>query len=239
MIALAMDTSGDEASVALVRDDSDGREVLASEVLSSGMRHGVELFPALERLLKGASVPPRGVALVAVGLGPGSYTGLRVGITAARAFAYATGAELLGVPSCDAWAAASPPSARPLAVVLDARTRAVYLAIYESTPEGWSRRSGPELLDPGIAASRIPADATLVGDGVAAYASAFAGRASAASPSRADASEVAGLALRRFARGEHDAIEAVVPLYLRRPDAEIKREAALAKDRSKEGRSDG
>src|SRR5262249_58439682 len=138
-IALAMDTSGDVASVALVRYEEGGRDVLGAETLSTGMRHGVDLFPALERLLRGASVAARDVGLVAVGTGPGSYTGLRVGVTAARAFAYAAGAELLGVPSCDAWAAAAPLDARPLAVVLDARIRAVYLAQYEAARGTWTR----------------------------------------------------------------------------------------------------
>ena len=228
MITLALDTSGDEGSVALVRDEPGGSEILGTERISAGMRHGVELFPALERLLRGACVSPREVGLVAVGTGPGSYTGLRVGITAARAFAYAAGAELLGVPSCDAWAAATPPDAsqpaRRLAVVLDARIRAVYLAIYDPAPGGWARRAGPDLCDPAIAASRIEPGAIVVGDGVAAYADAFAGR-TASGASRAEASHVALLALGRMARGEHDAIEAVVPLYLRRPEAEIKKEA--------------
>ncbi len=236
MIALALDTSGDVASVALVRHEDDRREVIGSEVLGSGMRHGVDLFPALARLLKDAAVAPRDVGLVAVGTGPGSYTGLRVGITAARAFAYAAGAELLGVPSCDAWAAAtsidagpssdtSPSIAkRPLAVVLDARIRAVYLATYEAVHGAWTRRGGPELLEPAAAAARVPADAVLVGDGVAAYADAFAGRAASASPTRADASHVARIALSRLARGEHDAIETVVPLYLRKTEAELKLE---------------
>lgn len=225
MIALALDTSGDEASVALVREDGSGREVLGSEVLASGMRHGVELFPALERLLRGASIAPRDVNLVAVGTGPGSYTGLRVGITAARAFAYAADAELLGVPSCDAWAAATPPDGRPLAVVLDARVRAVYLAVYESANGLWVRREGPELLAPAAAATRVPDEALVVGDGVKPYAEAFAGRAFApTSPTRADASQVARLALSRLARGEHDAIDAVVPLYLRKTEAELRQE---------------
>jgi tRNA threonylcarbamoyladenosine biosynthesis protein TsaB len=224
MITLALDTSGGEASVALVRDAPGGREVLGSEVLGAGMRHGVELFPALERLLRRASIPPRDVGLVAVGTGPGSYTGLRVGITAARAFAYAAGAQILGVPSCDAWAAAAPLDARPLAVVLDARIRAVYLAVYEAVGGSWTRREGPELVNPAEAAARIPADAVVVGDGVAPYAEAFVGRRAAEAPSRADASHVARLALGRLARGERDAIDAVVPLYLRKTEAELKRE---------------
>jgi len=224
VIALALDTSGDVATVALVRHEDDRRDVLGSEVLSSGMRHGVELFPALERLLKGASISPKDVGLVAVGTGPGSYTGLRVGITAARAFAYAVGAELLGVPSCDAWAAATPIDVRPLAVVLDARIRAVYVATYEAFDGSWTRRTGPELLDPTEAAARLPKDALIVGDGAAAYAEAFAGRVAATTPTRADAPQVARLALARLARGEHDAIETVVPLYLRKTEAELKLE---------------
>lgn len=222
MIALALDTSGDEATVALVRDEPQGREVLGSEVLGAGMRHGVELFPALERLLRRASVAPRDVGLVAVGTGPGSYTGLRVGITAARAFAYAVGAELLGVPSCDAWAAATPLDARPLAVVLDARVRAVYFARYEAAAGAWQRREGPELVEPALAAARLPENAVVVGDGLAAYGEAFAGRAACATPARADAEHVASLALLRRARGERDPMDAVVPLYLRAFDAKTR-----------------
>ena len=224
MIAMALDTSGGEASVALVRDEPGVREVLGAEVLGSGMRHGVDLFPALKRLLERAAVAPRDVRLVAVGTGPGSYTGLRVGITAARAFAYAAGADLYGVPSCDAWAAATPLDTRPLAVVLDARIKAVYLATYEAVGGAWSRRGGPELLEPDAAASLIAANAVLVGDGVAPYAAAFSGRLASAAPVRADASDVARIALSRLARGERDAIESVVPLYLRRTEAELKRE---------------
>ncbi len=228
MITLALDTSGAEASVALVRDGHGVRELLGSEVLATGMRHGVDLFPALERLLRGASVAPRDVSLVAVGTGPGSYTGLRVGITAARAFAYASGAQLLGIPSCDAWAAAAPiglsSGARPLAVVLDARIRAVYLAVYEASNGAWNRREGPELVDPAAAATRVPSNAIVVGDGIAPYAEAFAGRIASATPTRAAAADVAGLALGRLARGERDAIDSVVPLYLRKSEAEIKRE---------------
>lgn len=224
MIALALDTSGDEASVALVREGAGACEVLGTELIGAGMRHGVELFPALDRLLRRASVRPRDVGLVAVGTGPGSYTGLRVGVTAARAFAYAAGAELLGVPSCDAWAAAAPLDARPLAVVLDARIRAVYLATYEAVGGAWTRRSGPELLAPAAAAARITEGTIVVGDGIAPYAEAFAGRAAAATPRRADAAQVAGIALARRARGERDAIDAVVPLYLRKTEAELKLE---------------
>src|SRR5262245_32620140 len=188
------------------------------------MPHGVELFPALDRLLRRASVAPRDVGLVAVGMGPGSYTGLRVGVTAARAFAYAAGAELLGVPSCDAWAAAAPLDARPLAVVLDARIRAVYLATYEAAGGMWTRRTGPELLAPAAAAARIAGGADGAREGLSPYHEACGAGAAEATPRRADAAQVAGIALARRARGERDAIDAVVPLYLRKTEAELKLE---------------
>ena len=224
MIALALDTSGPCASVALLRHGDDGDSVLGTETVGEGMRRGVDLFPAMERLLRRAAVPARSVELVAVGTGPGSYTGLRVGITAARAFAYASGARLLGIPSCDAWAAAAEvgTAGTPLAVVLDAKVKAVYLALYEPRGGAWARTDGPLLLAPADAAARVPSGARIVGDGVAAYAEAFAPRAADLRPDHADAVEVARIALTRDLRGERDALETVVPLYLKSAEPEAR-----------------
>jgi tRNA threonylcarbamoyladenosine biosynthesis protein TsaB len=216
MIAIALDTSGPVGSVAVVRETHDGtRRVLADVAIDDGMRHGVALFPALESALRTAGVPARDVGLVAVGTGPGSYTGLRVGVTAARALAYAAGARLVGVPSCDAWAAATPRGPARLAVVLDTKTGAVYLALYredEHAESGWIREHGPAVLSPEEAAARIPADALVLGD-VDSFGT-------APQPRAAPATEVALLALARHASGERTRIDQVVPLYLRKSEAE-------------------
>ena len=234
LFLLALDTSGPRGSVAVLRHGGDGSPepggdvVLARETIGEGMRHGVDLFPAMARALEAASVAPRDVGLVAVGTGPGSYTGLRVGITAARAFAYAAGARLLGVPSCEAWALATeaaPHDDRMLAVVLDAKVKAVYLALYRNDGRAWVRYDGPTLMQPAEAASKIPSRARLVGDGVAPYADVFAPPTADAAPGHAAAADVARLALLRDDRGERDPIEQVVPLYLRRTDAELRQEA--------------
>ncbi len=225
MIALALDTSGAEAGVAVVRLEGDVVRVCSHALISAGMRHGVELFPTIERALRDAGVRPLDVRVVAVGTGPGSYTGLRVGITAARAYAYAAGSDLIGVPSCDAWAAAVPVEERPLAIVLDAHVRSVYLAVFENLRGAWVRVDGPVLIEPAAAAARTPAGAVLAGDGAVPYAAFFPGHEVLAAPSRADAREIAAIALRRHARGERDPIESVVPLYLRKTDAEIRQEA--------------
>ncbi len=223
MIALALDTSGSAGSVAVLRDD----EVLARISIEAGMRHGVELFPSIERGLRDAGVAARDVDLVAVGVGPGSYTGLRVGVTAARALAFATGADLLGVTSCDALAAAVPAGDAPVGVVVDARVRAVYVATYAWDDErGWQCQDGPEILPPGSAAERLPDDAVLVGDGAAAHHEAFARFGSAEAAPSVDAVHVARLALRRHALGEREELDRVVPLYLRKSTAEMKAEAA-------------
>lgn len=229
MITLALDTSGIVGSVAVARSGDDGvSEVVASITIDRGMRHGVELFPALERALRAAGVGARDVDLVAVGIGPGSYTGLRVGITAARALAYACDAELLGVPTCDALADSLPPGDRPLAVVIDARIRAVYLAIYDPLRgEGrWERRDGPTLLPPDGAADRVPDDALLVGDGPEAHDDAFRRFGHAATPDGSPAAHVARLALLRHLHGERGRIDEVVPLYLRRSSAELRHDEA-------------
>jgi tRNA threonylcarbamoyladenosine biosynthesis protein TsaB len=225
MIALALDTSGPIGSVAVVGDDAPGTRVLASRTVGEGMRRGVELFPSIEAALAEAGITARDVDVVAVGTGPGSYTGLRVGVTAARALAYATGADLIGVPSCDALAAAAPREEGTLAVVVDARVRAVYVAVYHADEADWARADGPEILPPAEAAGRIPADALVVGDALDAHGEHFARFRSAPSPRNAGAPEIARLALAARARGERSSIDDVVPLYLRKTEAERKLEA--------------
>lgn len=224
MIALALDTSGPVGSVAVVGDDLPGTRVLAARTIGEGMRRGVELFPAIEAALRDAGVSARDIDVVAVGTGPGSYTGLRVGVTAARALAYATGAELIGVPSCDALAEAAPRTDGTLAVVVDARVRAVYVAVYNAAGTRWERAGGPEILPPDEAAGRIPADALVVGDALDAHAAHFERFRRAPEPRNPGAPEIARLALAARARGEKQTIDQVVPLYLRKTEAERKLE---------------
>ena len=225
MIALALDTSGPVGSVAVVGGEGSRIRVLSQRALGEGMRRGVELFPSIEAALREAGVSAREIDVVAVGTGPGSYTGLRVGVTAARALAYATGAELIGIPSCDALAEAAPRSEETLAVVIDARVRAVYVAVYRSTDGApWERSGGPEILPPDEAAGRIPPGALVVGDAIEAHAELFSRFRRAAQPRNAGAPEIARLALAARERGEHQSIDTVVPLYLRKTEAERKLE---------------
>jgi tRNA threonylcarbamoyladenosine biosynthesis protein TsaB len=98
VLILAFDTSGMHGSVALL----DGHHVLAERFLSTDRRSAQTLAPAIVEILAAQHLEPRQIQLVATTTGPGSFTGLRVGITAAKTFAYAVGAEVMGISTLEA-----------------------------------------------------------------------------------------------------------------------------------------
>ncbi|MCO6043720.1 tRNA (adenosine(37)-N6)-threonylcarbamoyltransferase complex dimerization subunit type 1 TsaB [Aeoliella sp. ICT_H6.2] len=129
---LALETSGRTASLALFCQETLYQQV----TLPAGERVAVGLVPATKQLLAGANIAPAGLAAVAVASGPGSFTGLRIGITAAKTLAYATGAQLVGVNTLDALAtqvanASEEPSDGHIWAVLDAQRGDVFAAKYD------------------------------------------------------------------------------------------------------------
>jgi tRNA threonylcarbamoyladenosine biosynthesis protein TsaB len=124
MITLALETSGPVGSVALRRD---GR-VVDERALDTRQQHSSLLLPAVEAVLRAANLVPRDVALWAVGLGPGSYTGIRVGIAAAKGLALAWGRPLAGAGSVEALAWEHGKD-RAVATVVDARRGEVYFSL--------------------------------------------------------------------------------------------------------------
>jgi tRNA threonylcarbamoyladenosine biosynthesis protein TsaB len=124
MITLAFDTSGPVGSVALRRD---GR-LLGDRTLDTQQHHSSLLLPTTNELLRAHGLGPRNVELWAVGLGPGSYTGIRVGIAAAKGFALAHGRPLAGAASVDALLLEHGRNG-PVAVVVDARREEIYFAL--------------------------------------------------------------------------------------------------------------
>lgn len=130
MLTLAFDTSGLYGSVALL----DGPRVLAEHTLPTDRRSAQTLAPALADLLASQHVSAKQIRLVATTIGPGSFTGLRVGITAAKAFAYAAGAEVIGISTLEAIAhGIQPPQPAPnltpeIHAILDAQRKELFLA---------------------------------------------------------------------------------------------------------------
>jgi len=194
---LAAETPG---SAALLRGD----ETLGELVFEGAPRGSSALGPAVAELLKLA--PGGRVDLVAVGLGPGSFTGARVGLAFARMFAFGRAAPLVGVSDLEAWALrllADAPVVAPAIVAHDGR---VFGAVY-GAPEGQGAATAPPraLVD---AAPFAP-------EAFAALAAAHGATPAHAPPARVLASDVARAALRRFRRaGRGDDLATVEPLYL-------------------------
>lgn len=134
MKILALDTSTLRAAIALSGHD-DGDPVVEAPP-DPDRRHGRGLIPAIQSLLDGAGLASRDLGAIAVGLGPGSYTGLRIGLTAAKTLAYAAGVPLFGLDSLHAIARNAPPDAPRVAVAVDAQRGDAYVAEFDRTPSG-------------------------------------------------------------------------------------------------------
>jgi tRNA threonylcarbamoyladenosine biosynthesis protein TsaB len=124
MNVLVLDTSTECAVIGLA--SRSGKRYTATA--GAPRRHGRDLIPRLSALLADAGLAPRDLDLIGVGLGPGSYTGLRVGVTAAKTLALATGAALVGLDSLEAIARGAPEHATQITVVADAQRELVYSA---------------------------------------------------------------------------------------------------------------
>src|SRR4051794_1055161 len=132
LIVLALDTSTNRAAVALASDGSPPRVAPADP----DRRHGRGLIPAISALLKAEGLTARDLGAIAVGLGPGSYTGLRIGLTAAKCLAFAASKPLVGLDSLEAIARNAPGDALRVAVAADAQRGDAYVAEFARDREG-------------------------------------------------------------------------------------------------------
>jgi tRNA threonylcarbamoyladenosine biosynthesis protein TsaB len=225
VIVLGIETSTPQTTVAVGSESG----TLASALLASGTPQHEEVVPAIERLLRWADVPLTSVSGVAVGLGPGLFTGMRVGIAIGKTLAQVLGVPIIGISSLDLLAFPARYARRLVCAVIDAKRREVFFAFYRPVPGGVSRQTDYEVGSPARLASDLQAageDILLVGNGALAYrrelesagTSVEFGSPSAAYPS---AEALVELAVPRFQREEHDRLYDVTPIYVRKSDAEI------------------
>ncbi|MET8678801.1 tRNA (adenosine(37)-N6)-threonylcarbamoyltransferase complex dimerization subunit type 1 TsaB [Streptomyces sp. NPDC004647] len=214
MLLLALDTATPAVTVAL----HDGAGVVAESHQVDARRHGELLLPAVDRVLREAGAKIDGVTGIVVGVGPGPYTGLRVGLATAAAFGAATGAPVHGLCTLDgiAYAAGQAGLDGPFTVATDARRKEVYWARY-ADPR--TRVSEPAVDRPADIAERV-AGAPVVGAGALLYREVFADVPDGdGMPKYVDAAALAALAAEKLAAGAEFLPER--PLYLRRPDAQV------------------
>lgn len=208
MLLLAIDTATSAVTVAV----HDGVRVLAEATTVDSRGHGERLAPGIREVLARAGAVPGELTDVVCGLGPGPFTGLRVGVVTARVLAFATGARLRGLCSLDALAASGEVSGQVL-VATDARRKEVYWARYAVSSHALERLDGPGVCRPAELAAPWR-DLPTLGRGPALYPDLFP---RPVGPTDVSAGALAALAVARLAAG--DPLEQTEPLYLRRPDA--------------------
>ncbi len=201
--------------------------VLAYTAANRGQRHAEQLVPAIQFTCRSAQVDLADINVVAVGLGPGLFTGLRVGIATAKAMAMALRVPLIGVVSLDLVAFRLRFSSRLVVVVTDARRGEVFHASYRTSPGGIQRVTPHQVSRPEEVASDIEAageDVLVVGDGALRYAGMFSGlhgvEVADSGVAHPSAGALVQLAHAQALREEFVTPAEVRPLYLRKPDAE-------------------
>ncbi|BBC35961.1 tRNA threonylcarbamoyladenosine biosynthesis protein TsaB [Streptomyces graminofaciens] len=207
MLLLALDTATPAVTVAL----HDGTDVVAASSQVDARRHGELLLPAVDRVLAEAGTRLDAVTGIVVGVGPGPYTGLRVGLMTADTFGLALGVPVHGLCTLDGLAYAAEVEG-PFVVATDARRKEVYWARYEDPR---TRVTEPAVDRPAEIAELV-AGLPAVGAGALLYPDAFP---DAREPEHVSAAALASLAAERLGKGEE--LQAPRPLYLRRPDAQV------------------
>jgi tRNA threonylcarbamoyladenosine biosynthesis protein TsaB len=210
---LAIETSTQQLGVAVI----DGERLLASFDLLAEYPHAVELPGALRRALEAAGTTLAQMEAIAVDIGPGSFTGLRIGLAFAKALAFTTGKPLIGVPSLDVLAAQLPLSPYPICPILDAKRKNVYAAIYPSPDSPPTTEYLLAPIDEVLALLQGPT--AFVGDGIALYRERILtqhpdARLVASEFWLPRAATLARLAQGRFAQGRRDDPATLTPLYL-------------------------
>ncbi|WP_424891482.1 tRNA (adenosine(37)-N6)-threonylcarbamoyltransferase complex dimerization subunit type 1 TsaB [Streptomyces sp. XH2] len=212
MLLLALDTATPAVTVAL----HDGDKVVAEARQVDARRHGELLLPSVDRVLREAGHKLDAVTDIVVGVGPGPYTGLRVGIVTAATFGAALGVPVRGLCSLDgiAYAAGQAGLEGEFVVATDARRKEVYWARYA---DARTRVTEPAVDRPADLTEKL-AGLTVVGAGAVLYPDAFTD-VRADLPEHQSAGALASLAAERLRTGGEFLPDQ--PLYLRRPDAQV------------------
>jgi tRNA threonylcarbamoyladenosine biosynthesis protein TsaB len=226
MKILAVDTSTSLGSIALV----DGPHVRAELSLNVSTTHNQRLLPGIHRLLTDVGWSLQDLDGLAIGLGPGSFTGLRIGMSVMKGLAFASGKPLAGVPTLDALAASVSLAAWGICPVLDARKGEVYAALYRGRGSLDLERITPYLVvKPQRLVELINEKTVLLGDGIIRYGDYLAaelGDRMVRAPAHLNVihgTAIAWLAMARLQRGLREDLSVCVPLYVRPSEAEIKR----------------
>jgi len=214
---LAIDTSTDIASLALVQDD----QVLAESTWHCDQNHTVELLPQLARLLDEAKVGIQSISCVIVAKGPGSFNGLRVGISTAKGLALSLGIPIIGISSLEVEAYRHAEAGLPICPIFNAGREEIATAMYQKKDNQWCQLVAEHITTVDALCSEITGKTIFCGELVPLIANQLRKRlrqrAIIAPAEPRPASLLAELAKQRLEAGDYDHPATLQPLYLRRP----------------------
>lgn len=222
MHCLAIETSGFEGRVALWTDGT----CIEHALETTGRRHAQSLIAEIDTLIRSAGLSPAAFNLVAVSLGPGSFTGLRVGVMAAKTLAYALSIPVVGIDTFSTFAAQSPADWTRVAIISDAQRGDYFLGEAHSTSDrGWELRGPVRIVPAEQWLSQLSADVHVIGPALVRTidiptAATLVREPWATIPS---AAKLAELGVARFARQGGDDPWSLAPIYLRPSAAEEQR----------------
>jgi len=223
MKVLGIETSGNVGGVAICED----KHVIITKSFGAGMQHGKELIPAIRTTLHEIGWKPQDIDLIAVDVGPGSYTGLRVGVTCAKTLAYAINKPIIDVPIFDIIAENYAMGSIPICPIIDARRNHVYACIYKFEGVQRKRLSAFLVIRPEKLLPLLPRPVIVFGDGVKPYKDIFQQKdiiIDEIEHVNPKAEYVAILGERMYESGHRCEADKLLPLYLQRAEAVEKHE---------------
>jgi tRNA threonylcarbamoyladenosine biosynthesis protein TsaB len=221
--ALAIETSSRIGSIASVADGV----VIEEKQFEHGLQHAAQIIPIIDALVRAQHWTPRDVEELYVSAGPGSFTGLRIGITLAKTLALATGVKLVAVPTVGVLVENAPADASHVVIVLDAKRDQIFTARFERSESQWVEREPAHLDSLAAMLARAARPVHLLGEGIP-YHEKFIDRQDpgviVTPPAvwRPRASVVAAIGHAMARRNEFTHPDHLRPIYIRRPEAEEK-----------------
>jgi tRNA threonylcarbamoyladenosine biosynthesis protein TsaB len=221
--ALAIETSSRIGSVALAEDGN----TLAEEAFPHGLQHAAQIIPAIDALCRKLEWTSNDIREIYVSAGPGSFTGLRIGITLAKTLSLATGAAIVAVPSVRVLAENAPTDAENIIIVLDAKRDQIFTASFKRTKDGWTETQPAQLSALITMLAKAPRPVHLIGEGIPYHRKFIP----ADDPQihqvdesmwRPQARVVAMLGRKMAQENQFTDPMKLIPIYIRRPEAEEK-----------------
>jgi len=221
MKVVGIETSGLIGNIAVC----DGNTVVGKKTYGKNFSHGKEIVSSLKSIFNEIKWEPNDIDLIAVSIGPGSYTGLRIGVTCAKTLAYGLGKPVIDVPTLDVLVEnVRDNNAKTICPVIDAKRKSVYACIYDRNNNENRRITDFLIISPDSLIDMLPESTLIFGDGIAPYKDIFSQKDLAIVEDEklgiADAANVARLGMERYEQGIRCEINALAPLYLRKSEAE-------------------